>query len=42
MSHTSTEERITSEHLCAVCGTELVDDNALMYECEHCINLADE
>lgn len=38
----NSEEPSKSEYLCTVCGTELVDDNALAYECEHCINLADE
>ncbi len=35
------EEQTSTEHFCATCGAEL-DDNTLMYECEHCINLADE
>jgi len=31
-----------TDHQCTVCGTELINDEALMYECEHCINLSDE
>nr|WP_272908424.1 hypothetical protein [Alicyclobacillus tolerans] len=27
---------------CSVCGTELGEEQTVIYECEHCINLAEE